>query len=219
MSEEPSLADKFDRTMKRLMGYKPLRDPRKEENPIFATFQDRVIASVLDVGIMYLLFQSVFKFISAQVFQFVDYERFRTDMEVAPEFSTMEHHIRYVVDAAFASDLALLWVANSALQAAFAGIIFVFIWHEFHLTPGKYVIGLEFAGRHGEGKPTLRQYIIRFLSFYISMPVFMLGFAILGFDKQKRAVHDRIAGTTVIYSKRGSIFRQGWDILKKQFRK
>ena len=215
-----SFPDKFDRIVKRLMGYSKPRDPRKEENPIFATFQDRLIASVLDIGLIYLLFQDVFRSITAKVYSYAGVAAVDARMAEAPPNNVdVTEQIRYVVETMFETGLAQLWIINSVTQALLVGVLLVFSWQEFHLTPGKFIIGLEFAGRNGEGRPTLRQYILRFAGFFLSMPIFMIGFAALGLDKQKRAWHDRIAGTTVIYSQRGSIFRQAWDLLKSRFKK
>lgn len=220
-NEKPrdELPERINRFAQKLMGYSRPKDPRREDAPIFAGFQDRVIASVLDTALVFLLFQDVFRYVSARIYRLADYELLQRMRDAAPDSPDPIIALRHAVDAAFASGLAQLWLLNSFLQSLVVGALLIFCWKEFHLTPGKYIIGLEFAGRNGQGKPTFRQYIIRFLGFYISMPVFMLGFAALAFDKQKRAVHDRIAGTTVIYSQRGSIFRQAWDWIKQAMKK
>ncbi len=220
MTEKPTpLPERIDRFAKKLMGVKPRRDPRREEGPLFATFQDRVIASVIDMGVIFILLQDVFKFITVKVFSLADLDLVRRAYDVAKQNADANLAIQSRVDAAFDSGLFDLWLLNSFAQSLLIGAILIIMWREFHTTLGKWIIGLEFAGKHGEGQPSLKQYFMRFLGFYLSMPIFMIGFALLGFDKEKRAWHDRIGGTTVIYSKRGSIFRQAWDWIKARFKR
>lgn len=214
-----SLPDRIHATAQKLMGVKPRRiDPRETDEPVFATFQDRTIASMLDVGLIYLLLKEVFAIISQRVFVHMDIAAYEAALMNAPAKLTLTDEVRYAVEAAYETGILELWLLNSFLQSLLIGALLVFSWQKFHLTPGKYIMGLEFAGKNGEGKPSLRQYLLRFAGYYISMPVFMIGFAVLGFDKKKRAVHDHIAGTTVIYAKRGSVFRMAWDWLKAKWK-
>ena len=201
------------------MGYSKRKDPRTEEKPLFATFQDRVMASVIDTAVIYLLLQNVFNYITMRVFRYADAEAIRQARASMPDGAGFVAQLTYFLESSWESGLAQLWLVNSFLQSLIIGVILILMWREFHSTLGKYLIGLEFAGRGGEGTPTTKQYLLRFAGFYLSMPIFMIGFATLGLDKKKRAWHDMIAGTTVVYSKRGSIFRQGWDWIKAQFKK
>lgn len=215
--KDKPLPERFDALMKRLMGYSRPKDPRKEEEPLFATFQDRAIASVFDTAIIYILFNDIFAFISSRVFRYADIKALKQANEQAPRDASSEAQARYFVETMFETGLADLWLLNSFLQSLFVGLVLIFVWSNFHITPGKFIFGLEFAGKDGTGKPTTEQYIWRYAGFYLSMPPFMIGFLALAFDKKKRAWHDRIGNTTVIYSRRGSVFRMGWDWLKARF--
>ena len=213
-----NVPEKFHGFMNRLMGVKRRVDPRKVDGPVYATFQDRLFASALDVGCIFIMFHDLFTWISSTIYQGIDQEavaEFPVELEQAP----FREQATFMVEQLFNSGAVDLWLLNSFIQSVILGVIFVAVWTHFNTTPGKYLIGIRFAGKNGEGMPDMRQYIKRYLGFYLSMPIFMIGFATLGFDKQKRAWHDRIAGTTVIYTKEGSIFRRAWDLFKAQFKK
>lgn len=224
MSDKPEAPffERFDRFVKKLQGVVVTRSPNDKasepEKRVFATFQDRVIASVIDMSVVYLLLQDVFRFITVQTYSFADVAKLQAALQARPESLTPLQSMRHQIESAYETGLFQLWLANSFAQSVVIGVILVLVWREFDTTLGKYIIGLEFAGKHGEGKPTTRDYIRRFLGFYLSMPVLMIGFALLGVDKEKRAWHDRIAGTTVIYAERGSVFRQMWNWLKRQLK-
>jgi uncharacterized RDD family membrane protein YckC len=67
-------------------------------------------------------------------------------------------------------------------------------------TPGKLILGLKII--RSDGSPlTAGQAAGRFLAYFINSFTLMIGFIIAGFDDQKRALHDRICDTRVIYAK------------------
>ena len=41
----------------------------------------------------------------------------------------------------------------------------------------------------------------RYFAKYLSAMIFMIGFIIAGFDREKRALHDHICGTRVVYTR------------------
>lgn len=226
MSNKPPspFFEKFDTFVKKLQGVATLQHKKKSssEQPdkaLFASFQDRVIASVIDMGVIYVLLQDVFHALTVRIYAQADFEVLARAAANKPEAMHPLDSIQYQLRSAYESGLIQLWLTNSFVQSLIVGAILVLIWREFNTTLGKYIIGLEFAGKNGEGKPSGRAYFLRYLGFYLSMPPMMLGFVILGLDKQKRALHDRIAGTTVIYSARGSVFRQGWNAIKQRIKR
>ena len=208
------LPGRITRFSTRLMGVKKRPNPRTSPTPVFANFQDRLFASCIDMGIIFFIFADLFEWIRGQVYQGMDDRMFQS---LPPELqnSTPQEQIRYFVDQLFASGFVELWILNSFFQSLIVGALLIAVWFQYNTTPGKFILGLKFAGENGEGKPDLKTYIKRYAAFYLSMPVIMLGFVWLVFDKQKRAWHDRMAGTTVIYTKEGSILRRVWDMLIK----
>jgi uncharacterized RDD family membrane protein YckC len=67
-------------------------------------------------------------------------------------------------------------------------------------TPGKLVLGLKIIRADGSSL-NAGQALGRYLGYMLSGFTFMIGFIIAGFDPEKRALHDRICDTRVIYSR------------------
>jgi uncharacterized RDD family membrane protein YckC len=67
-------------------------------------------------------------------------------------------------------------------------------------TPGKLILGLKIIRVDGS-MLSAGQAVGRYFAYVLSTFTFMIGFIIAGFDPEKRALHDRICDTRVIYSR------------------
>ena len=67
-------------------------------------------------------------------------------------------------------------------------------------TPGKMALGLRVVTADG-GPISVGLAIGRYFAMYLSGLTLMIGYIMAGFDSQKRALHDYICGTRVIYDK------------------
>jgi uncharacterized RDD family membrane protein YckC len=83
--------------------------------------------------------------------------------------------------------LALWWLAY------FAGS-----WAVTGATPGMALFGLRVVRPDGTAAPVLAA-VIRALTFPLSLALFGLGFLGILFQRQRRALHDLLAGTAVVY--------------------
>ncbi|HEC30028.1 MAG TPA: RDD family protein [Gammaproteobacteria bacterium] len=81
---------------------------------------------------------------------------------------------------------------------AIAVIVF---WVCKSATPGKMLTKLTIVDAKTGGKPTARQFIVRYLGYYVSMIPLFLGIIWVGIDKRKQGWHDKLAGTVVIRDK------------------
>jgi uncharacterized RDD family membrane protein YckC/TM2 domain-containing membrane protein YozV len=71
----------------------------------------------------------------------------------------------------------------------------------FHATPGKMVLGL--AIYTNDYRPiSLGRSIVRSLSSFLSLLPLGIGFMMAGWNKDKKALHDFIAGTKVVYARK-----------------
>lgn len=87
--------------------------------------------------------------------------------------------------------LDLVWTATAF---AFYTLYFPVLWAAKGATLGLMVFGLRIVGL--DGQPLgLKQVLIRLLGFWFLGAV---GFLWLAFDKQKQALHDKLAGTLVV---------------------
>ena len=87
----------------------------------------------------------------------------------------------------------------SYIMPAIAVVIF---WIYKSATPGKMATKLTIVDAQTGGKPTVGQFIIRYLGYYVAMLPLFLGIIWVGIDKRKQGWHDKLAGTVVIRSNR-----------------
>jgi len=91
-------------------------------------------------------------------------------------------------------DLGALLLAIGPLLAA---IYFVAFWSVLGQTPGKLLFGVKVVATGG-GPVGFRRSLIRLVGYVVSaLPCYLGSFWILG--PQRRAWHDRLAGTEVVY--------------------
>ena len=67
-------------------------------------------------------------------------------------------------------------------------------------TPGKMALGLKIIRADGGPVPTGLA-TGRFFALFLSQIIFFIGFIMAGFDPEKRALHDRLCETRVIYAR------------------
>ena len=94
------------------------------------------------------------------------------------------------------ADVLFSWVLPAA-----AILIF---WHAKQATPGKMAIAAQIVDARTGDKPTTRQFVIRYLGYFVSSIPFLLGLFWVAFDARKQGWHDKLAGTVVIRKKGGN---------------
>lgn len=84
------------------------------------------------------------------------------------------------------------------------GILLLLYFFMFHAlrgqTPGKRMLGLAVIDVYGE-RPTMTRALLRTVGYLLSALLFSLGFLWIGFDREKRALHDWLAGTYVVFAR------------------
>ena len=78
------------------------------------------------------------------------------------------------------------------------GVYYVGLWALTGATVGKWLLGLRIVGPDGT-PPTIGRSLIRFIGYGLSAIVFFLGYIWVLFDDERRAWHDELAGTWVVY--------------------
>lgn len=89
-------------------------------------------------------------------------------------------------------------IINYVLPAV---LVFIF-WSYKSATPGKMVFGLKIISLGTQEKLSGGQMVGRYLGYYISTIVLMLGFIWVAFDSRKQGWHDKLANTAVVKVKR-----------------
>jgi len=90
-------------------------------------------------------------------------------------------------------DFLLSWV--------FPAVAVIVFWVYRSATPGKLMLHLKIVDVQTGGKPSTRQFVGRYLGYYVSAIPLMLGLIWVGFDRRKQGWHDKLAGTAVIHTK------------------
>ena len=79
-------------------------------------------------------------------------------------------------------------------------VVTIVFWRRWRgATPGKKIVKIKIVDAKTFDDITNKQAITRSLGYIISTIPFLLGFIIVAFRKDKRAFHDLLAGTAVIY--------------------
>jgi uncharacterized RDD family membrane protein YckC len=106
------------------------------------------------------------------------------------------------------------WISNSANAETINAVIrilvvlayyvysilyFAVFWSLVDYTPGKYLLGLRVVRVDGRDLGFWRS-VLRAVCYYLSALLFFMGFIWIIFDKKRQGLHDKIAGTVVIYS-------------------
>lgn len=83
----------------------------------------------------------------------------------------------------------------------FPALAVILFWIYKSATPGKLFNKLTIVDAKTGGKPSVGQYIVRYLGYFLSIIPLFAGLIWVAFDKRKQGWHDKIAGTLVINNK------------------
>lgn len=90
-------------------------------------------------------------------------------------------------------DIIINWV--------FPVVAIILFWTYKQATPGKMIFGAKIVDAKTGEKPSLGQWIIRYIGYFPATIVFFLGLMWVGWDKRKQGWHDKMANTVVVYDK------------------
>jgi len=101
----------------------------------------------------------------------------------------------------FENDTYRLVVLALALLFDIAFVLWYFIglWMISGQTLGKAIMGLRVVRTDGE-RLKFRNAVIRYFGYFLSALLLYLGYIIVLFDNRRQALHDKLAGTIVVYS-------------------
>jgi len=88
------------------------------------------------------------------------------------------------------ADFIISWIVPIFIIIAF--------WEWKQATPGKMVIRAKIVDAITGEKPTMKQWILRYVGYFVSAIPLGLGYVWVAFDKRKQGWHDKMAGTIVV---------------------
>lgn len=89
-------------------------------------------------------------------------------------------------------------LAAQLLHELLPAAVFVIGWARYGVTPGKLLLDLRVVEVRSGERPGWVRSIIRYLGYFVSALPLGLGFVWAAFDREGRALHDRLAGTRVV---------------------
>jgi len=95
----------------------------------------------------------------------------------------------------FTDELSFASLTTNWILPALVVLVF---WFTRGATPGKMAISAEIVDADTLQKPSQRQFVIRYLGYFVSTMGLLLGFAWVGFDARKQGWHDKMASTVVV---------------------
>jgi len=95
--------------------------------------------------------------------------------------------------------------ADFLISWVFPLIAIIAFWVYRQATPGKMAISAKIVDAKTGGKPTIQQYIIRYIGYILATIPFGLGLFWVAWDKKKQGWHDKLASTVVINPKESTM--------------
>lgn len=167
---------------------KPRREkPRSPQGMAYAGLERRLIAATIDTLILSFLF-----------LPFGD-----TLMQAAyGELSALQELAKHAPDAVAEEALARAALKGILLLLAVQGMTFwlysIVGWWIAGTTPGKWLLRMGIVNAKTGKRPSMLQMLLRALAYILSALPLCMGFFAIGWNKQQRGWHDRIAGTAVV---------------------
>ncbi|MCC2961901.1 RDD family protein [Massilia sp. IC2-278] len=94
-------------------------------------------------------------------------------------------------------------IASMLVLYALPPALIMTFWIKKSATPGKMAIAAIIVDARTGGKPTTKQFLIRYLGYGLSTLPCFLGYLWVVFDARKQSWHDKLADTVVVRRKAG----------------
>ncbi|WP_137173812.1 RDD family protein [Massilia sp. HP4] len=98
------------------------------------------------------------------------------------------------------ADLFISWVLPA--------IAVMLFWLARSTTPGKIAIDAVIVDARTGEQPSARQFLLRYIGYYVSTIPLGLGLFWVGIDPRKQGWHDKMAGTVVVKRRKPSVRRR-----------
>ena len=161
----------------------------EETEVIYAGFWVRFVASFLDTLFLAVPIGIVIYFIS-------DGKWF--------DFTAYMENVRYAMHGNAVRALSNMPQTQMQWELLFEVAVMVVVmifWRRWRgATPGKKAVGIVVVDAKSFGEIDNRQAIIRSIGYIASTLMLLMGFVMVAFRRDKRALHDLMAGTAVIYT-------------------
>jgi uncharacterized RDD family membrane protein YckC len=90
-------------------------------------------------------------------------------------------------------------ITDLLLSSLIMALLVILFWSWKQGTPGKLMFRLRIVDARSGAEPSLSQWCLRYLGYFVSSVPLFLGFLWVAWDPRHQGWHDRIAGTVVIH--------------------
>ena len=189
-----------------------VRPKPKHEGPYYADLYIRCVAGAIDLTCIYFLFNSIFQSLTGRIYS-------HTNVALLANTKSGASYLQ-IAQSLWESGFVKLWLVNAAFQLLLIGSFLIACQTLFRSTPGKWVMGLKILrAKTLQPIPTWR-YILRYIAYIPATVFFMIGILWITFNKERRGLHDYIAGTVVIDQRANGWYwkkiKQGWRYVFKK---
>jgi uncharacterized RDD family membrane protein YckC len=101
--------------------------------------------------------------------------------------------LAYLITPRGPADVLINWVLPA--------VVIIVFWLTRKATPGKMAVGARVVDATTGKAISVRQAIVRYLGYYVSIFPLCLGLLWVAFDPRKQGFHDKLAGTVVVRAK------------------
>jgi uncharacterized RDD family membrane protein YckC len=157
-----------------------------EDGVLYASFWERLVASLLDTVILAVPIGIVVYILSDG--QWMDFSQFQDAMKMA-QYGDVD-----AINQMPQTDMT--W--EILFELLMAAVIIIFWKRWAGATPGKKMVGIEVVNFKDNGELNNKQMIIRYVGYIVSTLPFLIGFFMVLFRSDRRALHDLLADTAVI---------------------
>lgn len=166
---------------------------------LYAGFNGRMIAAMIDLALIMLVAIFVIEGISYAVFGPFDPMVFakvvaQPNVETIPVDKLMLQMFQVMRE----SQVFERFILQSVLQIAAVGLYMIPLWLRYSSTPGKMLLRMEIRDERTGERMSKKQVWMRFFGYLVSSIPLTLGFMWIMFTKKRQGWHDRIAGTVVV---------------------
>jgi uncharacterized RDD family membrane protein YckC len=98
----------------------------------------------------------------------------------------------------FTGDTLASGFADLLINYLIPAAVVILFWVYKSATPGKMICGIVIVDADTGDSPKVLQCVLRYIGYYVSALIFLLGFFWVIWDKSKQGWHDKIASTVVI---------------------
>jgi uncharacterized RDD family membrane protein YckC len=97
------------------------------------------------------------------------------------------------------AEQTVLLAAGAVAGALWAAGYFIFFWSTTGQTPGDRIMRIRVRRAQADEPLTAGRAIVRLLGAVLSALLLFVGFVLILFDARRRGLHDRLAGSVVVY--------------------